>query len=451
MGRAYSLILLSVIVLSIIPFGLLLPVTATNTQITQDQQQLPRVALVKLWGITHQAYMAKFIGEDYVIVFQSHGDASLDGRFVGVYGSGGKLWIYKVSTGELVAQLTSDTDDSWGDTWEVLSWEPFQAVKVWDRFGFFSADSKRMIEDVRGGGTNARVVDTTSWTTIPIDWTFTDTNGNNFYAVQLDYSGTHLFVGHMAYGTFYVYKYDPEQGKYVLFFVHQESGNYGRRVQMTLDGKYIVVGGLDYGYLDIWERVSDEPGSNSFVRIVHYELPDVGGLGSLGISDPYNVGYIIGGTKNGWVIIAYFNATSKEFKVVYQAKEAPDDSWFYNPFYERWIPKVTEVFALCSRRDSSRPGYGIVYDVLTNQTVVIHFANPGSTQWSAAAVSPEANYVFLGNALYMVVKRDIHSGQPRVRLWGSIEFHRDYQSLSEPLVFTAPTRDYHLYFYSGRV
>jgi serine phosphatase RsbU (regulator of sigma subunit) len=51
-------------------------------QAQAQQQQLPRVALVKLWSVSHAAYMAKFVGEDYVVVFDSHGDVSLDGRFI---------------------------------------------------------------------------------------------------------------------------------------------------------------------------------------------------------------------------------------------------------------------------------------------------------------------------------------------------------------------------------
>ena len=245
-----------------------------------------------------------------------------------------------------------------------------------------------------------------------------------------------------------IYKYDPAQGKYVKAFEHVEYGDYGRRLQMTLDGKIIAVGGRFYGYLDIFRYDED---AGTYVRVVHYRLPDTGGIGSLGMSDPYNVGYIVAGTLNGWVIIAHYDPDTSEFKVIYQNKDAPDDSWLYNPFYERWIPKVTEVFALCSHRDSSRPGYAIIYDVLTNQTVVIHFADPGSSQWSAAAVSPEANYVFLGNALYMVVKRDVQSAHPRVRFWGSMTFEREYQDLGTPLVLGAPARDWHIYFYGGRL
>ena len=79
-------------------------------------------SIVKLWEVDHRAYMAKFVGEEYVVVFESHGDVSLDGKYIGVMGSGRSLYVYRVSTGELVGKLTSDTDDSWGDTWETVSY-----------------------------------------------------------------------------------------------------------------------------------------------------------------------------------------------------------------------------------------------------------------------------------------------------------------------------------------
>jgi len=440
--RLLGIILLLVTLTSMIT----IPVPLSSGE-QSNTQSLPRVALAKLWSVSHAAYMAKFVGEDYVVVFTSHGDVSLDGKYISSYGT---AYVYKVSTGQLLATLSPDSN---GDTWEVTSWEPFQYVKRWDKQGFFSGDSKRMIENPRmEGGTSASVVDTTSWKTIPIDWGFSDTAGDHFYATQLDQSGSTLAVGFIGAtsvnDTSYilVYKYDVTQGKYVLNFKYVAYGDYGRRLHMTLDGNIIVVGGYLYEYLDIFQWTG-----SSYSLIVHYRLPDSGGVRALGMSDPWKVGYIIIGTQNGWVIIAQYDPSTKEFKIIYQNKDAPDNIVLYNPFYDRWIPKVTEVFALCSHRDSSTPGVGIIYDVLTNQTIRIDFASPGSPYWYAAAVSPGANYVFLGNSLYMVIKRDVQATHPRVRFWGTIEFNRNYQSLANPLVINAPSRDWHLYFYSGKV
>jgi len=411
-------------------------ISASSLSEPQGSSSLPGVALIKLWEIGHEAYMAKFVGEKYVVIFSYHGDISLDGKYVSTTGT--STWVYTID-GQLLGQLTSE------GTYKVDSWEPFSAIKVWERGGFFSADGKRMIEDIRIYGTDASVVDTTSWTTITIDWGFTAGQGY-FYATQLDYSGSTLVAGGIEDGIMYIYRYDPSLEKYKLTFSHQESGNYGRRIQMTLDGKYIIIGGADYPYIDIWRYT--EVGYN---RVVHYQLPDSGGVTALGISDPWNVGYVIIGTKNGWVIIAYFDTTSGDLNILYESKKAPDGSWIYNPFYTRWMPKVTEVFALCTRRSEYTPGYGIIYDLLTNETTVIHFADPGTPDWKAAAVSPGANYVFLGNALYMVIKRDVQSGHPRLRFWGSMVFRRSMQDLGSLLTLEAPERDWHLYFFGGRV
>jgi len=436
--------LFSAIIIAILLLGVFAPITlkvlavngSNDVSSIAENLNLPRVSVIKLWGITHKAYMAKFPNEDTVAVFGGHGD--IRGNYISIVSSS-SAYLYDIKTGELKLKVTADSD---GDTFDL------NGNKVWGRVGFFSADGSRMIEDVCRYGTNARVVRVGSWDTIPIDWGFTDTTSGHFYACQLDYSGATLAVGYISQGKLLVFKYDPVQNKYVKIFEHQESGNYGRRLHITLDGKYIVVGGLDYPYIDIWKWSSE---NETYIRVVHYQIPDSGGLGALGISDPYNVGYIVGGTENGWVIIAHYNVTTNEFKVIYEEKVAPDGSWIYNPFYDRWIPQVTEIFALCTHRDSDTIGRGIIYDVLTNQTITIDFAGAGSTQWSAAAVSPQANYVFLGNSLYIVVKRDIQSSNPRVRFWGSLECYKESYSLSDAIQFMSPTGDWHLYFYSGRV
>ena len=180
--RVYSLMLLALMVLSVIPFGITPTLLEVAGAPSTSETQLPRVALVKLWSITHTAYMAKFVGEKYVVVFEVHGDVSLDGRYISSWKT---AWVYRTDTGELLATLTPDTNDNNGDTWEVTSWEPFQYIKVWDTQGFFSADSKRMIESPRILGTNAKVVDTTSWTTISIDWGFTDTDGSHLSLIHI--------------------------------------------------------------------------------------------------------------------------------------------------------------------------------------------------------------------------------------------------------------------------
>jgi hypothetical protein len=440
--------LMVVLLLAEVALSALASVPLPEVQAQQAQQQLPRVALVKLWSVSHAAYMAKFVGEDYVVVFDSHGDVSLDGRFISAYGA---AYVYKASTGAQLGSLSGGPA-----TWRVDSWEPFKATKVASVSGFFSADSKRMVADPRvHGGTNAAVYDTSTWSSIPIDWGFTDTTGSHFYAAQLDYYGYTLAVGYIGVdwpnsgwqdaSKLLVYRYDPAQNKYVKAYEYSRTGDYGRRLHMTLDGNVIVVGGIGVTYLDVHVFKG-----GSYSLAYSYTLPDSGGVTALGISDPYKVGYVIAGTLNGYVLIATYNATTNEFRVLFQQKLAPDNSWLYNPFYDRWLPKATEVFALCSHRDSSRAGVGIVYDVLTNNATMINFAAAGTPGWYAAAVSPEAGYVFLGNSLYMVVKRDVQAREPRVRLSGTLRADYHLQPLDKGIALSPP-RGLDVIFFSGRV
>jgi len=416
----------------------------------QSQEQLPNIATVKLWSVNHDVYMAKFVGEDYVVLCTSHCDVSLDYRFLSSYGT---AYVYKVTTGSLLGSLSGP------GTWSVGSWEPFKATKVSSYSGFFSADSKKMMLDVRVfGGTSIKGVNTTdTWRYTPIDWGFSDTNGDHYYAVQLDYDGSTLAVGYIGVSwansgwndtsKLLVYKYDPTQNKYSKVYEYAAYGDYGRRLQMTLDGRVIVVGGIGYPYIDI--HIYNNA-NKSYGLAIHYRIPDAGGVSALGISDPYRVGYIIAGTLNGWVIIAKYDVTTNSFKVIYQAKVAPDNSWFYNPFYDRWIPKVTEVFVLSTHRDSNRPGYAAIYDVLTNTTTVINFASAGTPYWYAAAASPEANYIVAGNTPYMVIKRDVEARTPRARLWGTLIAEYPFKPLNTSVVL-APPKGLDVLMFSGKI
>ncbi|MHA1742329.1 MAG: hypothetical protein ACTSVD_09605, partial [Candidatus Thorarchaeota archaeon] len=394
----------------------LIPPSPIQWALAQEQAYSgTRLRLVKLWSVAHDAYMAKFIGEDYVVVFTGHGDVSLDGKYICVYG-GDAAYLYTVD-GDLVSSFTTDSD---GDCWSIEN-----GTKVWDRSGFFSGDSKRMVEDVFNYGTDARVVDVEKWSAIPIEWNFT-APGNNFYAAQLDYSGATLAVGYIGgnlvndTSKLLIFRYDPETKTYKKIFEHVEYGDYGRRLQLTLDGRVVLVGGTYYPYLDIfiWDDTK-----KTYVRIIHHRLPDTGGIRALGISDPWKVGYIMVGTQNGWAVVAHFDPETKEFSVLYQEKFAPDNSVVYNPFYERWIPVSTDILVACTHRDSSTPGYGFVYIIPDNESITFKFADPGSPLWSAAAISTRANYVFIGNTLYMVLRPDPgYVNIPRLRFLGTARY-----------------------------
>jgi hypothetical protein len=121
------------------------PSTGTNSVVKEQGTQLPGISVIKLWNVTHSSYMAKFNGENYVVVCSYHCDVSLDGRFISTSGT---AYVYKTMTGERLGSLG-------GGTWRVDSWEPFSATRVSSYAGFFSADSSKMIMDLRTYGTSA--------------------------------------------------------------------------------------------------------------------------------------------------------------------------------------------------------------------------------------------------------------------------------------------------------
>ena len=351
--------------------------------------------LIEIFQHPGFTYMAKFVNETYLVIFTSHGDVSLNGKYISIKQD--VAYVYKLPEGKLLGTVTGP------GTYRVESWEPFKAVKVWGRNGFFSADSRFMIEDVYHYGTDARVVKVGEWTTIPIDFGFSAPGEGNFYACQLDYDGDTLVVGYIAASKMLVFKYDSEQNKYVKVFEVAKSGHYGRRLQMTLDGKYIFIGGLGYNYLDVYKW-----NGKTYEQVLHYELP--GGIGALGIDNPYSKGqtYVIIGTENGWAVIGIYFYTNDTFKEIYREKVC--DSRFYNPFYDRWIPKTTEVFAL-----ASVGRVGVVYDIVTGERYIIRW----DVDAKAASVSPYANYIFIGNKLYKVqhiIPKFI--GEPRLVIEG---------------------------------
>ncbi|MGC9086771.1 MAG: hypothetical protein ACP5IT_11315, partial [Thermoproteota archaeon] len=376
---------------------------------TYAQPTLPTIPIL-LWKASQGFYMSKIVG-DYVIGFTSHGDVSLDGKYISTYGN---AYVYNLKTGTLIRTLTGPGTFTFGGT------------KVYANSGFFSADGTKMIEDVDNYDTNAKLVDTSTWTATTVNWGFTDTTTLHLYAVQLDYSGNVIIAGYIYKSRLLVYRGGS------LVFNWTESGNYGRRIQSTLDGNTILIGGLNYGYLDIWTWTG-----STYTRTVHYALPDTGGIGALGISDPWNVGYVVIGTYNGYVIIGKYSGGS--FSVIFQKKMAKDSAWFYNPFYNRWIPAQTPVLAL-----SSKAGVSVIYDTETNTYMNV------TVSGTAESISADGSYVFLGDSLYALIKRDPQSGNPRLRMEGYTYATDKYiPDTSKPIVYSAPQKDWHAYFFGG--
>ena len=74
-----------------------------------------------------------------------------------------------------------------------------------------------------------------------------------------------------------------------------------------------------------------------------------------------------------------------------------------------------------------------------------------STTGHLASISSGAKYAMMGSTMFMFVRQDVQATKPRVRFWGHMVFERGMQDLGTAITFEAPQRDWHLYFYSGRV
>ena len=452
----FTTLLLVIVQLLMVLTPLLSEVSSEET----TQPSMPR--LIALWSVSHQANMAKFYGEDYVVVCTDLCDVSPNGVFIT---STEYAYVYKTATGTLLATLDMGV-------WRVNKWEPFSATKITNftspeirvLWGVFSGDSSKVV--VAYNFTYVVVYDTKTWGAIPVDLGYTTVQP--FIAMQLDYNGSTLALGYIGYfqnttALVRVYKFRPDLGKYVL--VYDDSATfterpspptsfpviYPSRLQMTMDGQVILVSNFNYKYLDI--HVYE---NGSYRLKYRFTLPDSGGATALGISDPYNVGYVIIGTYNGWVIIGKYDRSTNTLTVVYQEKVLADMTWLFSPQFDRWYPVNVEVFALCARWDSILGGHlvlgelaGVIYDVFNNKTIKIRYEGIGTQGW-AATVSPQANYVFLGSTLFMITRRDILSGVPRIKLWGTLIRNAQYQPLYTPTIIEPP-EDMNMRFFSGKI
>ena len=360
-------------------------------------------------------YMAHFISDELVMVTNHHGDASLDGNYISCYGT---VYVYKFEDGAW-KQIKSLIG---AGTWRTSDWS-----LVHDKSGYFSGDSEWLLEDMYTGAyeTDAKVVNLETGATRSIN--FTNLPSTDFYPCQISYDGTYIAAGTLS-GDIYVWKWNGEI--YKLIFSYHIGGEV-RRLHMTLDGMYLIAGSTTVTTLYIFKREGD-----TYSVLSTVELND--GVGALGISDPWNIGLIAVGGYTGWVHV--INATDPANPVlIYSGKHS--DNRFYNPFYDRWMPKNVAVLAF---KDTGT--VGVVYDIYANTTITV------TEEGSAAAVSPSGTWVFLGDSIYMVIQRDPQSGNPRIRFWGTYHFDRFGHDLSQPIILSTPeNRDWHAYFFGGTI
>ena len=412
--KHYVVLLLSIlVVMPVIWVGVRAEATSTAVQVIRFQD-------LGLSESGVNTYMAHFISDDLLMVASSHGDVDLGGRYVS---SAGNMYIFKFENGKWTKIKTLSSG-----TYRVGTW-----TQVTSEHGYFSGNGRYLLEDMASGqyGTNAKVIDLSDLSTRTID--FSGLPSTNFYPCQIDYTGDYIASGTQS-GDIYVWKWDPSQNKYVLIFSYHISGNI-RRLHMTLDARWLIVGGLNDPHLYIFKRTE-----STFELVNTIDLED--GVGALGITDPWNVGYIAVGGDSGWVYV--FNATKDPANPELIFKEQLGTGRFYNPFYDRFMPKNVIVLAFKQFSSSSSDSTpAVIVDVMAR------YGYKFNEIGRASAVSPSGTWVLLGDAIYMVVQKDIQTGTPRIRFWGRLDDYRPNWYLDKPIVLEAPEESWHAYFYGG--
>ena len=415
---------------------LILLTTATATVNGEsDPDLITSTVPIPVWSVGYNTYTAQFIEEDKVVVYTGHGDMDLGFRYISASGgdTGYYARIYDIKTGKLLKEFYTGT--AHGAVWDLGT-----GTKIWDRGGFFSGNGRFLIEDPRAYGTNARVVDLETGTTYTINWTGT---AGSYYASQMDYYGSVFAVGEYT-----------SDGRVIVFERHGDtyeqiwkSDPIGdvRRLFLTLDAKYIVYGALAHNYLYIAERTGS-------TYTVIAQIPLEGGVGALTCTDPYNIGYILVGTNNGHIYIFDTHDGQKVSDPDLIIHLTPDQTGtterFYNPFYNRWNPIEVTIVAFSTNTD---PYVSVLVDVHTGR----YWVYSGSGIGKASSVSLQGNYLFAGRTLYILVKQDIQSGEPRIRFSGDLIYNptQSYPwELSSAFVLEAPKdKPYHVYFESGSI
>ena len=309
------------------------------------------------------AYMAKFVGDEYLWICTDH--CEVQGTDVVQVGyNNPNAWLVDVKTCSILKTVTT----------------PSLPVFRFPECTF---------EDAYYAGTNAKV------NGIPLSdiLKFTDTTRGNFYG--LGCYGRLGAVGYRYNGTLYIFDTATKT------VIYKERIGDIRRLKVVGE-RFVIAGALGNPNLYIYEV---DISSDTLVRRVVVPLLD--GVGALDVTDIRGIGYILVGGSAGYIYI--FNGTpllyGGEPKLIFRG--GPYTSVrFYNPFYDFHLYQIINVFAF-----AATDGTGVIYDPFTNTTTVVKLSG------QAASVSPSGEYVFIGDTLFYVARRDPVT-EPAIRIVG---------------------------------
>jgi len=408
-------------------------VTTTGEATDQHDPQPSVLTLIPLWEAPtvglDRAFLivAPWINKTKLVLFaKNFAITDYSGEKFAVDDNGG--YIYTID-GKLVKEITAEG-----------IYDSHTGIQLYPKFGWLSGNGRYAVEDPNKYGTNAIVIDLETGQTISVDWgdmrpvSGTYPRGGHIW-VRMDYTGNIIAVGEAdPNGRLLVYEYDPSLGKYVRIYTSHEYG-YWRMIQVSWDGTYIVGGVYDLNYTFIFKR-----DGNTYKLIA--QLPLKGGHASVTFTDPKNLGYILVGTTNGYAHIFKFDPSTDTAVEIWSGRVGTATGRVYSCTI---VTQSTASLSFVGFR--AIDGDAIVVDLNTKTVIFQDVVEVGES----VSVSPAGDYIVLGQRVYMVVKSDVQSKHPRVRFWGTMTFERGYQDLGTPLVLEAPERDWHLYFYDGRL
>lgn len=408
----------------------ILSVTIASSNAMAQNITTQDIIPVKIFEDKSTSWGRTWIGDNEVIFAYNDLGISYTGDVVSFDQSGNKLYDLR---GNLIRTFGAGTYTITG-------------TQLWSKHGMVSGDGSILIESYQLYGSAAQAVNLNTGTTIPIDWGSLLSSDASYpvgakYWTAVSLDGTYFAVtepninGHVN-----VYKYDPAQGKYVKIWNSTETGHW-RLIAMTAKGEYIFSGTWEGNETYVYERVGD-------TYVLKATLPLEGGQNSVFITDPYNVGYILVGTINGWFHVFDWNNGNPVEIIKIQVSSTGDSNndRVYTP------PVVAVGAKLRVFPAKARGGAGVI--VVMNEDGTYKSYNFTDILSESVGVSATGDYAIVGGSVYMMLRQDIQATEPRVRFHGTAVFNYGEKpvDLSKPVILEAPkNKPYHVYFESGKV